>query len=146
MQPLCEAVVPPTWMVQFARHLKHIEAALEHAGGTHTARDVMEQVFAGHMQFWSGGQSAIVTQIIRHPRKNELHFFLGGGDGAELRAMRGAIEAWAQKEHGCAAATLTGRRGWSRKWLGDEGYKDSGIVHMTKELSGEQEQADDADR
>lgn len=146
MQQACEADAPPTWMVQFARHLRHIEAALEYAGGTHTAQDVLEQVYAGHMQFWSGRQSAIVTQIIKHPRKNELHFFLAGGDGPELRAMRGDIEVWARKEHGCTAATLTGRRGWSRSWMSEEGYKDAGIVYMTKELLDEQGQADNADR
>ena len=145
MQQPCD-FTPPTWMVQFARLLKHIEAALKHAGGTHTAQDVMEQVLVGHMQFWSGRQSAVVTEIIRHPRKNVLHFFLAGGDGAELRAMRGDIEIWAQKEHGCTAATLTGRRGWVRSWMCEEGYKDAGLVHMTKELSIEQDHAIVADR
>ncbi len=119
---------------------------MEHAGGTHTAQDVMEQVLLGRMQFWSGRQSAIVTEIIRHPRKNVLHFFLAGGDGAEIRAMRADIEVWAQREHGCTAATLTGRRGWSRCWLGDEGYKDAGLVHMVKELSSEQNDAVVTDR
>jgi hypothetical protein len=126
-------------MIQFAWHLPHIEAALSHAGGTHTALDVLEQVVVGAMQFWSGRQSAIVTEIIKHPRKNVLHFFLAGGEGEELRAMRGDIEIWAKQEHGCTAATLTGRRGWARSWMVEEGYRDGGLVHMTKELASEQD-------
>ena len=31
--------------------------ALEYAGGTHTLTDVIEQVWAGHMQFWPGERS-----------------------------------------------------------------------------------------
>lgn len=120
-------------MLEAARLRKHLEAALEYCGGTHTLVDVIEQVYAGHMQFWPGERSAIVTQIVEHPRKRVLAFFLAGGDGAELREMRGRIERWALTEHGCTCATLTGRRGWARSFMVEEGYS-ADLVHMTKEL------------
>jgi hypothetical protein len=120
-------------MVEAARLQHHLEAALEYCGGTHTLGDVIEQIFAGHMQFWPGERSAIVTQIVEHPRMKVLAFFLAGGDGAELREMRGRIERWARTEHGCTCATLTGRRGWARSFMVEEGYS-ADLVHMTKEL------------
>jgi hypothetical protein len=120
-------------MLEAARLRKHLEAALEYCGGTHTLVDVITQIYAGHMQFWPGERSAIVTQIVQHPQKKVLAFFLAGGDGAELREMRGRIERWALKEHGCTCATLTGRRGWARSFMVEEGYT-ADLVHMTKEL------------
>lgn len=129
-------------MTEAVRLQEHLEAALEYAGGTHTLSDVIAEIYAGQMQFWPGERSAIVTQIAEFPRKTVLVFFLAGGDGDELRQMRGRIERWAIKEHGCTAATLTGRRGWARSFMVEEGYN-VGLVHMTKELESEQEHEHD---
>ena len=121
-------------MRELVRLREHVEAALEYSGGTHTLQDVVEQIFIGRMQFWPGERSAIVTEVVRHPRKSTLHFFLAGGEGQELREMRGRIEDWARTEHGCTSATLTGRRGWARSFMVDEGYRPVSI-HMAKELA-----------
>jgi hypothetical protein len=94
----------PAWMVEAARLRVHLEAALEYAGGTHTLDDVIEQVYAGHMQFWPGVRSAIVTQIVEHPRKKVLVFFLAGGDGT---TAVDAHQRWATR---LPAATRAARR------------------------------------
>lgn len=110
----------------------HIEAALTYAGGTHLYEDIAEMVADGRLQFWPGPHSAIVTEIIEYPRCRSLHFFLAGGRIEELRLMLPPILAWG-KAHGCSHATLTGRKGWTRSFLVDEGWHDS-LVMMTKDL------------
>lgn len=110
----------------------HIEAALSYAGGTHTFEDVAGMVDDGRLQFWPGPRSVIVTEIIEYPRCRSLHFFLAGGRLEELRLMLPPILAWGKRQ-GCTNATLTGRKGWTRSFLVDEGWHDS-LVLMTKEL------------
>lgn len=90
--------------------------ALAHSGDTHTPDDVLRGVAAGDFQLWTGDASVIVTEIIRYPRRTDLHMFLAAGDMAELRQMQHPIFAWAKGE-GCTRATLTGRKGWDRSPL-----------------------------
>jgi hypothetical protein len=111
----------------------HIEAALSYGGHTHTFEDVREMIDRGEAIFWPGPNSALITQILEHPRLRTLHFFLAGGNLAELEAMLPGILAWAKESQGCTAATLTGRKGWERTFLTREGWK-SQLVVMTKEL------------
>jgi hypothetical protein len=122
----------PDWMREFARCAPYIEAALKYDGGTHTVEDVMLSVAAGERQFWPGKQSAIVTELARHPRMSVLHFWLAGGDLQELETMVGPIERWA-KEQGCTRITLAGRRGWARTFMRDAGYEPRWAV-MAKDL------------
>ncbi len=124
---------PPAWMVEFARCEQHIAAALEHDGGTHTLEDVLELVAKQECQLWPGKRSAIVTEVLNHPRKKVCHFWLAGGDLAELEVMAGAVEKWA-KEQGCERVTLAGRKGWERSFLVRNGYAPRWAC-MSKELS-----------
>ena len=110
----------------------HIEAALQYSGGTHTFEDIREMVSTGRLQFWPGPHSAIVTEIIEYPRQRTLHYFLAGGQMAELRAMLPEIDAWGRAQ-GCTSASLAGRPGWSRSFLQHEGWS-SHLVVMMKEL------------
>lgn len=110
----------------------HIDAALQYSGGTHTFDDVVKGVEADVMQFWPGPNSAIITEIQEYPRKRILHFFLAGGNLAELERMLPVIEAWG-RENGCTAATLAGRLGWQRTFLVNEGWKTK-LVVMSKDL------------
>jgi hypothetical protein len=111
----------------------HIEAALSYGGGTHTFEDVAAMIDQGEAIFWPGPNSVIVTQIIEHPRSRTLHFFLAGGNLAELERMVPGILSWAKTERGCTAASMTGRKGWERTFLTRGGWK-SNLVVMTKEL------------
>lgn len=110
----------------------HIEAALGYSTGTHTFGDVVRMVDEGRLQFWPGPHSAIVTEIIEYPQQRTLHYFLAGGNLAEIERMLPEIEAWGRAQ-GCTAASLTGRKGWERTFLKREGWTSS-LVVMTKEL------------
>lgn len=111
-----------------------IEAALAHSGGTHTYADVMSMVADGRLQLWEGVNSVIVTEIIEYPRKRTLHFFLAGGNMAELKAMYPLVEEWGRMQ-GCSSASMIGRPGWVRSFLTkDEDWKD-GLVVMQKDLA-----------
>lgn len=91
-----------------------LEAALEHACGTHLIEDVEDAIARGEAHFWPGRQSAVVTEFHEFPRLKALHFWLAGGDLEELlNRMLPDITAWA-KAHGCTRMTLAGRPGWRR--------------------------------
>lgn len=109
-----------------------LQKALDLAGNTHTLEDVQQGIDAGHLVFWPGVNSAIITEIIEYPQKRTLHFFLAGGNLAELEAMYPAIQEWG-REQGCTAASTVGRPGWERTFLKREGWTPR-AVFMTKEL------------
>ena len=54
----------------------------------------------------------MLTQLVRAPEPH-IHVWLGGGDLADLLALRPGVEAWA-RAHGAVAARINGRRGWTR--------------------------------
>jgi hypothetical protein len=119
-------------MVDFARCEGYLKAALEYDDGSYEIEDVLTAVAAGHMQFWPGNKSAVVTQVVEYPQRKNLHYFLAGGDIEELERMAPFIEKWA-REQGCKAVTLAGRRGWERTFLKQQGYSPKYTV-MAKEL------------
>lgn len=110
---------------------RYIEGALAYSGGTHTFEDVCEMVVAGTLQFWPGVDSAIVTEIINTPRQRSLHFFLAGGNLAELEAMVPGVCDWG-REQGCTVAGLTGRRGWERTFLARTGWAPTLVLFEKK--------------
>jgi hypothetical protein len=103
-------------------HRRYIEDALRFSNGTHEFSDVVEAVAAGTLQFWPGRSSAIVTEILQTPRKRILHFFLAGGNLAELETMLPSILEWG-KLQGCDFATLVGRKGWERTFITRQGWQ-----------------------
>jgi hypothetical protein len=110
----------------------HVEAALEYSGGTHHFDDVVEMVKDSRLQVWPATESIVLTEIIVYPQLKNLHYFLAGGDLDELSRMRPIIESWG-KSVGCTRVTLAGRRGWSKTFLQDEGYRPQWSV-LAKEL------------
>lgn len=119
-------------MTDLERARPHIEAALSYANGTHSFADVEAGLTTGKYLLWPGVNSAVVTQIVEHPRQRTLHFFLAGGNLAELEVMLPTIIEWGRTQ-GCTAASLTGRRGWERTFLKREGWN-ADLVVMTKEI------------
>jgi hypothetical protein len=111
---------------------QHVEAALEYSGGTHHFEDVLDMVKDSRLQVWPATESIVLTEIIVYPRLKNLHYFLAGGDLDELSRMRPMIESWG-KSVGCTRVTLAGRRGWSKTFLQDEGYRPQWSV-LAKEL------------
>lgn len=120
-------------MSEFQRFIPRIEQALEYAGGTHTALDVLAAIGTDHLQFWPGADSFLVTELEVYPRKKVCHIFLAGGHLDELQRMLRGIEAWAVTQ-GCQAVTLTGRAGWAKSFLKHDGYEVKWTA-MAKELS-----------
>ncbi|WP_374576122.1 hypothetical protein [Phenylobacterium sp.] len=115
---------------EWARCSHWIAAALEHARGAYALEDVLEIVRLGDARFWAGRQAAMVTEIHEYPRVRALHFWLAGGDLAELRDhLRPMAEAWGRAQ-GCTRATIIGRKGWARAL----GYQEVATV-CAKELS-----------
>jgi hypothetical protein len=98
-----------------------IEAALEYSGGTHTFGDVVAALVSGEMQLWATDSAAVVTELQMFPQYRSCNFFLAGGDMNQLAHFQRVIGEWA-KAQGCQRLTITGRRGWERTFLKDEGY------------------------
>ena len=117
---------------EFDRCSKWLEAALEYSGGTHPIEESAAGVRAGRFQFWPSQNAAAITEIIVYPRLKELHCFLAGGDLDDLKVMRPYVELWAKKQ-GCSRSTFSGRRGWERTFLKDEGYEPKWFM-VSKEL------------
>ena len=115
----------------------YIEAALEHAHGTHTVEDVQAAIGAGQLQLWVGERSAAVTEFFNYPRRRALNIFLAGGDLREMKACEPGMAAFA-RAHGCHFMQCFGRLSrrerqrstfaraadWSAEW-----------VVMTKDLT-----------
>jgi hypothetical protein len=121
--------------VDLGAHRSQIEAALAHAGGTHTFEDIQAAVEAGSLQYWPGPRSAIVTEIIQYPRARALNFFLAGGELAELEAMYPLIEEWGRSQ-GCTVAVMSGRKGWERSFLTRKEGWEPKLVVFEKTLHG----------
>lgn len=98
-----------------------IEAALEYSNGTHTFGDVVGALVSGEMQLWATDTAAVVTELQMFPQYRACNFFLAGGDMNQLAHFQRVIGEWA-KAQGCQRLTITGRRGWERTFLKDEGY------------------------
>lgn len=98
-----------------------IEAALEYSGGTHTFGDVVDALVSGEMQLWATDSAAVVTELQVFPQRKACNFFLAGGDMNQLAHFQRVIGEWA-KAQGCQRLIITGRRGWERTFLKDEGY------------------------
>lgn len=108
-----------------------IEAALQHAGGTHTFDDVVASLNAGRMQLWPAERGCAVTEIVVYPQKKVLHVFLAAGDMDQILVGFDTVAAWA-REQGCTAMTMSGRLGWQRV-LRSEGWEPT-MVTMEKDI------------
>lgn len=120
------------------QYREQIGDALAYACGadgvpTHTPDDVIRMVDDGRAQCWPGPRSVIITEIIDHPQRRVLHFFLAGGVMRELEAMTPLILAWGRSQ-GCDAASLIGRKGWHRSFLARTGWKLNESILMEKML------------
>lgn len=121
-------------MKQITEYRRQIEAALQYADGTHTFEDVVRQVAKGDLQFWPGPASVLITEILEHPQRRTLNFFLAGGDLAELERMTPSVLQWG-KQLGCTRAIMLGRKGWERSFLVRTGWTLPPLVVLEKDLS-----------
>jgi hypothetical protein len=104
--------VSPALRAAWGRCRGWLVPALEDA----TEAEVMAELAAGRAQLWCGERAAMVTQLVRADEPF-VHVWLGGGELAELMALRPGLEAWARAQ-GAQAARINGRRGWRRALRG----------------------------
>lgn len=118
-----------SFSTEWLRLREHVHAALEHAGGSHSERDVLDEIGRGGAQFWPGEKSVIVSKIVDYPRHAAVRFWLAGGDLDELTDMQDRVIEWA-RQFNVDRAEIIGRRGWLK---GLDGYREVATV-MEKEL------------
>ncbi len=105
----------------WARCAPWLEAALDHAGGTHALEDVRALVLTGAARFWAGRDAALVAIVEDDPRARRLLIWLAGGARAELESeLLPRAEGWG-RARGCRRALIIGRPGWERS-LKTKGY------------------------
>jgi hypothetical protein len=89
----------------WARCAPWLDAALDHAGRTHSL----------------GAHSALVAVIEHDPGERRLLIWLAGGEREELEtSILPEVEAWARAQQ-CRRALVIGRAGWERT-LKSQGY------------------------
>jgi hypothetical protein len=91
---------------------RKLERALVSGGNAFSLGDVGLAIKQGRAQWWCNGDAAIVTEIMRHPQRWVLNYWLVAGELNAALSMQPDIDAWAINE-GCDAAIATGRRGWT---------------------------------
>lgn len=122
-------LVPAAWESALA----HLERALVHTHECFEAEDVLEALLRRDMQLWvslagdNGAEieAAVVTEIVRYPRRKACRVFLVGGRRLRdwLRPMNALLESFA-RAHGCDFMEGGARRGWARA----AGYREIGVV------------------
>lgn len=94
----------------------HLQAALDAGGNTHSLEDVFTGINSNEYQFWHTPVAYCVTEVIKHPRRKVLNFWLAGGDAKVLmRIIEPVVSKWA-KSVGCdfCYGSLLDRKGWDR--------------------------------
>lgn len=99
---------------EFERCADYIEAALEHAGNSHSLQDVWDAISQGYAAFFPLEKSAIVTEIVSYPQYKVGRIWLAGGDLDELVEAEKDVSEWA-REKGCDGMEIIGRHGWKKK-------------------------------
>jgi hypothetical protein len=106
---------------EWARVAPWLEAALDHAGRTHSLADVEAAIRRGEARLWAGLRSALVAAVESDPGERRLLIWLAGGAREELETdTLPLVEAWG-RERGCRRVLVIGRAGWERT-LKSKGY------------------------
>jgi hypothetical protein len=121
-------------LTELSRYAEGLQRALDLAGGTHSLDDVWLAIEAGDAQFWAYSEhSCIITEIKDYPRKRVLNYWLATGRLEELLDAWAGILPWA-RQMGCTMATITGRRGWEKTALTNEGWAPSKLTTYLREI------------
>lgn len=106
---------------EWARCAPWLDAALAHAGRTHSLEDVKAAVARGEARFWPGERSGLVAAVEQDPGERRLLIWLAGGARGELQdELLPLAEAWG-RARGCRRVLVIGRPGWERT-LRSKGY------------------------
>lgn len=113
----------------FTRLRHHVQAALEHNGGTYAMDEVERRIADGRFRVWATDNAIVLTEICRLPSKTLLNIALGGGELEQVKDLVLRVEGEA-KDLGCVGVSIIGRRGWGKAL---DGYREAATVYM-KEL------------
>lgn len=122
---------PKWWVPYFLESEQLLLNALEYSNGTHSLEDVAMALNKDEMQFWPGINTAIVTEVITHPKQKSIHVFLAAGDMDEVIRILPFIEKHGKME-GCTHMTMTGRKGWEK--VMSKIYKVEPRIFLTTEI------------
>lgn len=121
-------------MSDFERCWPWLAGAIESYAHTHEKEHVQDLIAQGKAQFHPLSRGAMVTTIVTHPTGlKECHFWLAGGELAEMTKIEPLMTKW-MKEEGCSLASLRGRPGWKRVFTPDRGYREVGAI-LVKDLT-----------
>ena len=110
-----------TFASEWRRCAPWLQAALDHAGRTHSLPDVLSTVLGGRARFWPGHGCALVAAIEDDPGERRLLIWLAGGERGELEGeLLPKAEAWGRANR-CRRSMVIGRAGWERS-LKTKGY------------------------
>lgn len=113
------------------RTFERLLEALRVSGSTHRIEDLMEALKTGRAQVWEHQGSLVVTEIMRHPRRTVLRYWLAAGEIDDLAALLPTLEQWG-REVGADMVECEARRGWTPHAV-QHGYKPTAIIYR-KEL------------
>ena len=94
-----------------ANHASKLKRALDVGGGIYSPLDIAQAVAEGRMQSWTRGDSLVVTEVLRFPRKSLANIVLAMGDLEDVMALQPGIEEFGQGL-GCEKLVMAGRPGW----------------------------------
>ena len=110
-----------TFAAEWARSAPWLDAALDHAGRTHSLDDVKAAIVRGEARLWAGEGCALVAAVEQDPGERRLLIWLAGGARDELESrLLPLAEAWG-RACGCRRVLVIGRGGLERA-LRAKGY------------------------
>lgn len=94
-------------------YIKDLEKLLKRQGGLYTYADVINYIYEGKFQSFCAGDTWLVTQVHKFPRKTVLDVVFVVGDGKDIEALEEKLTEFA-KEIGADMMTATARLGWTK--------------------------------
>lgn len=114
------------------RYRPQIEAALHHAGHSHSFDHIVLGVLQGALHFYPlTDESCALMEVQSYPRFKSYHCFLAAGKLDDLIAAQDEV-AQNGKRLGCDRMSIIGRRGFTRA-LKDHGWSET-HVRMTRPI------------
>jgi hypothetical protein len=83
-------------------------------GGLYEFDDILTEISRGNMQSFSNGESWVVTQVHKAPRKTAIEIFFAVGNMNEVLELEDEIIEFGRKL-GATVLLASGRKGWLRR-------------------------------